>query len=344
MNVRDVLHVVDLHAGGEPLRVIVDGYPPIPGRTILERRAYLETHLDHLRKRLMWEPWGHEDMYGCLILPPERDTSDFGLIFMHNAGYSTMCGHATIAVTRFLVETGRVPWDGQSPEVVIRYDVPSGEVTSHAVMEVNDGRVTSVWFENVPAWALALDETVSVGGRRITYDVGYGGAFYALVEAGALGLRVEPAAVPELKETARQIRDAIHADHAQHAGHALVHPLEPRIRGLYGVIFTEPPKDPRHQARHVTVFADREVDRSPCGSCVSARMAVEHAHGRLPVGTAYAVESVLDTVFTGEVLGEGPAVGQHRTVRTRISGMAYLVGFRRFYVDPGDPLPPFLIR
>lgn len=336
MNVREVFHVVDLHAGGEPLRVVVDGYPPIPGRTILERRSYLETHLDHYRKRLMWEPWGHEDMYGCLVLPPERETSDFGLIFMHNAGYSTMCGHATIAVTRFLVESGRVPWDNQSAEVVIRFDVPSGVVTAHAVM--GGGQVTSVWFENVPAFAAALDQVVTLEGHPVRYDIGYGGAFYALVAAEDVGLTVEPGKVPALKAAARQIKAAIHDQRV------VQHPEEPRIAGLYGVIFTDPPKEGAHQARHVTVFADREVDRSPCGSCVSARMAVEHAHGRLFPGKPYAVESILDTVFTGEVLGRGPDVAMFPTVRTRISGMAYVVGFRRFYIDPHDPMPPFLIR
>ncbi len=337
MDVREVFHVVDWHAGGEPLRVIVDGYPPIPGRTMMERRAYLQDHLDHYRRRLMWEPWGHEDMYGCLILPPERATSDFGLIFMHNAGYSTMCGHATIAVTRFLVETGRVRPDArESPEVTVRYDVPSGVVTAHAVMQ--GGQVASVWFENVPAWAEALDETIRLDGRTLHVDIGYGGAYYALVDVAPLGLAVEPAAVPALKQAARRIRGAVEAQRV------LRHPVEPAIEGLYGVIFRAPPRDPRHQARHVTVFADREVDRSPCGSCVSARMAVEYAHGRLHPHEPYAVESVLDTVFEGQVVGAGPIVGPHRTVRTTVAGTAYLVAFRRFYHDPTDPLPPFLIR
>ena len=337
MDVREVFHVVDLHAGGEPLRLIVDGYPPIPGGTILERRAYLQEHLDHYRRRLMWEPWGHEDMYGCHLLPPERESSDFGLIFMHNAGYSTMCGHAVIAVTRYLVETGRVaPGPGRAIEATVRYDVPSGVVTAHAVTE--DGHVASVWFENVPAWAEVLNETVQVENRVLPIDIGYGGAYYALVEADALGLTVEPAAVPALKEAARRIRRAVETERV------LRHPVEPAIEGLYGVIFTAPPRDPRHRARHVTVFADREVDRSPCGSCVSARMAVEHAKGLLHVNEPYAVESVLDTVFEGKVLGPGPHAGPHQTVRTTVAGTAYIVAFRRFYLDPTDPLPPFLIR
>src|SRR5579875_3843002 len=316
MNVRDVFHVVDLHAGGEPLRLILDGYPPIPGRSMMERRAFLKAHLDHYRQRLMWEPWGHEDMYGCLLLRPEREDSQYGLIFMHNEGYSTMCGHAILAVTRFLVESGRAGWDGRSPAAIIRFDVPSGVVEAHAVMKA--GRVAWVWFENVPAWTVALDEQVTVDGRSVRYDIGYGGAFYAL------------------KAAAARIKDAIHRQRV------IVHPEEPRIAGLYGVIFTDPPRDAAHQARHVTVFADRQVDRSPCGSCVSARLAVEYVRGRLRPGEPYAVESILDTVLTGEVLGPGPDA--RPTVRTKIAGMAYVIGFRRFFLDPSDPLPPFLVR
>jgi proline racemase len=336
MDATSVFHVVDLHAGGEPLRVIVDGYPPILGGSLLDRREYLERHLDHLRRRLMWEPWGHRDMYGCLLLPPERPDSRYGLLFMHNEGYSTMCGHAVIAVAKLLVETGRVPWDGISTEVTIPLDVPSGQVMAHAVMA--SGRVDRVWFENVPAWAEAIDVAVTVNGRHISVDLGYGGAFYAIVAADTVGLEVVPESVPAFRRWAAAIRMALESVHRP------THPEDPRIGGLYGVIFTDRPKTPGHAARQVTVFADGQVDRSPCGSCVAARLAVLAARKEWPAERDYAVESVMGTVFTGRILGPGAVVGVHPTVRTTVSGTAYVVAFRRFFVNPRDPVEPFLIR
>jgi proline racemase len=336
MEATSVFHVVDLHAGGEPLRVIVDGYPPIPGETLLDRRDYLQQHLDHWRRRLMWEPWGHRDMYGCLLLPPERPDSRYGLVFMHNEGYSTMCGHAVIAVAKLLVETGRVPWDGGSTEVTMPLDVPSGQVVAHAVMA--GGHVNQVWYENVPAWAGGINLTVTVEGRPISVDIGYGGAFYAIVAADAVGLDLVPEAVPALRRWAAAIRQAVEAEHRP------VHPEEPRIAGLYGVIFTGRPRSPEHVARQVTVFADGQVDRSPCGSCVAARLAVLAARREWPTERDYPVESVLDTVFTGRIIGPGSPVGPYPTVRTTVAGTAYVVAFRRFFVNPRDPVPPFLIR
>lgn len=336
MQVRNVFHVVDLHAGGEPLRIVVDGYPPVPGATMLDRRQYVQEHWDPWRRRILWEPWGHRDLYGCLLLPPERAQSLYGLLFMHSAGYSTMSGHAVIAVAKMLVETGRVPRDPSSADVVIPLDVPSGQVVAHAVLDA--GGVDSVWFESVPAFARALDVDVNVDGVRITLDVGYGGAFYAIVPAESLGLSLTPGGVPTLRQWAARIRVAVESRLS------LEVPGAPRIAGLHGTLFTEEPRGLDHAGRQTTVFADGQVDRSPGGSGITARLAILAARGRWAVGVDFPVEGLLDTVFTGRILGPGPDLGPYPTVRTTVSGRAHIIAFRRFFEDPNDPVAPFLIR
>ncbi len=336
MHIQEVFDVVDLHAAGEPLRVITGGYPAISGKTVLDKRDYVAEHLDHYRRRLMFEPWGHEDMYGCLLVPPEREDSLYGLIFMHNEGYSTMCGHATIAVTKLLVETRQVPVPPDADEVRVKFDVPSGQIEAHARME--SGKVRSVWFENVPAFAVSLDQRLVVEGRDLTIDVGFGGAYYAVVESRQLGLGVEPDTVDELRIWARRIKAAVEKLALTH------HPIDARLNGLYGVIFTDSAHDDAHFDRNLTVFADGQIDRSPCGSCLSTRLAILDAKGAIARNQAYAVESVIDTVFTGQVIGDAAAGPPHRAVRTVIEGEAYVVGFRRFFVNPDDPVKPFLVR
>ncbi len=336
VDIREIFDVVDLHAGGEPLRLIISGYPPIPGASVLDKRAYLEAHLDHYRKRLMWEPWGHADMYGCLLVPPERADSLYGLIFMHNEGYSTMCGHATIAVTKWLVESGQVSLSGGADEVAVRLDVPSGQVESHA--RLVSGRVRSVWFENVPSFAVALDRTVTVRNREIRLDIGFGGAYYAVLDSRQLDLAVEPENVDALRDWAGAIKAQVEALGLAH------HPLDGRLSGIYGVIFTDVPHRPEHFDRNLTVFADGQIDRSPCGSCVSTRMAILDAKGAITRDRTYSVESIIDTTFTGRVMGDADPVGPYPAVRTVIEGSAHVIGFRRFFRNLGDPLEPFFIR
>ncbi len=336
VNIREVFDVVDLHAGGEPLRLVTSGYPPIPGSSVLDKRAYLEAHWDHYRKRLMFEPWGHADMYGCLLVPPERPDSLYGLIFMHNEGYSTMCGHATIAVTTWLVESGQVLIPDGAEEVEVRLDVPSGQVEAHA--RLNSGRVVSVWFENVPAFAVALEKSFTVQDRQVRLDIGFGGAYYAVVESHQLDLAVEPEHVDALREWAAAIKAAVEPLELTR------HPIDARLNGLYGIIFTDGPHQSGNWDRNLTVFADGQIDRSPCGSCVSTRMALLDAKGVIARGETYRVESVIDTVFTGQVIGDADPVGPYRAVRTVIEGSAHVIGFRRFFHNPEDPLEPFFIR
>lgn len=336
MIVREVFECADMHAAGEPLRIIQSGYPALPRGSVLDRREYLERHLDHYRKWLMFEPWGHQDMYGCLLVEPEREDSVAGLIFMHNEGYSTMCGHATIAVATYLVETGRVRVPAGADEAVLRFDVPSGQIEARARLEGD--RVGGVRFVNVPSFAGALGQRIALMGREIPVDIGYGGAFYAIVPAVEVGLSVEPGDIDGMRALLPELRRTI-----ERLG-LVEHPQDRRLSGLYGVIFTDPPHDTEHHSRNLTVFADGQVDRSPCGSCLSARLAVLSAKGELAEGRRVPVESVIDTVFTGTLLGPGPGISGQRTVRTMIEGEAYLTGFRRFYRDPGDDVGAFLIR
>jgi proline racemase len=336
MKIREVFECVDMHAAGEPLRIITGGYPPLPPGSVLDRRAYLARHWDHYRRWLMEEPWGHEDMYGCLVVEPERPDSVAGLIFMHNEGYSTMCGHATIAMATWFVESGRVTVPAGAAEVTMRFDVPSGQVVAQA--HVADGRVEGVTFENVPAYMAQRDLAVDVDGRTVPIDIGWGGAYYAIVPAERVGMKVTPDEVEPLRAWLPRIRRVVEAE-------GLVnHPTDPRLSGLYGVIFTDEPADPAHDFRQLTIFADGQADRSPCGSCVSARLAVLAARGAIRPGVPYTVESVLGTVFTGTWIGEAEPVGPYPAVRTTVRGDAYVVGFRRFFRNPDDTISPFLIR
>ncbi len=336
VELQEIFDVVDMHVGGEPLRIITSGYPALPAGSVLDRREYLQEHLDRYRRMLMLEPWGHEDMYGCLVVEPERQDSLYGLIFLHNEGYSTMCGHAIIAVTRWLVETRKVSVPSGADDVTIKMDVPSGQIMAHA--RLRGDQVVSVWFENVPAFAVALNRTLVVAGREVVLDVGFGGAYYAVVKAAQLGLSVEPDAADALREWAGAIKAEVEPLHLTQ------HPEDARLSGLYGVIFTDPPHDPEHYSRNLTIFANGQVDRSPCGSCVSTRLAVWNAKRTIEHGRSYAIESITDSVFTGSIVGEGRQVGDFSTVRTVVEGQAYFSGFRRFFGSSHDAVSPFLLR
>lgn len=335
MHVREIIETCDLHTAGEPVRVITSGLPPILGETVLAKRDYLLAHLDHYRQRLMREPWGHQDMYGCLLVEPDREDSQYGLIFMHNQGYSTACGHATLAVAKMLAETGRVI-DDASLDVVIRLDAPSGQLIAHVLR--SHGEVDDVWFENVPSYAVVINHEIVVRGQRLRVDVGFGGAYYAVIDSRQLGIPVKVDQIDAFVEWAHDVVQVIRSTSW------VTHPLEPRLSGLYGVIFTEAAHHTQHHSRNVTIFADGQVDRSPCGSGLSARLALLCAKNLVTDGEPLTVESVIDTTFMGEVLGDGPDIGPYHTVRTAIHGKAFITGFRRFYGNPEDTVEPFLIR
>jgi proline racemase len=354
-NPHRILQTIDCHAAGEPLRVVTAGLPPLPGDTILARRAYMAAHVDHLRRFLMWEPRGHADMYGCVVTPPVTPGAFCGVLFMHNAGYSTMCGHGIIGLVTVLIETGQLPAAG--PEVAVGIDTPAGLVRARA--SVDGGRVREVAMRNVPSFVLEQRVVPVDGLGDVPATVAYGGAFYALVDAPRAGLGARPAcpagipgpvaddappaepgrdSLDRLVEAAASIKAAV-----LRAG-PIAHPLEPAIRGLYGVVMGWPPQHPGADQTSLTVFADREVDRSPCGTCTSAVMAARWAAGRLPLGSPFVNESLAGTRFTGRLLEE-TRVGPHRAVAPEVSGSAYITGYHTFVLDPEDPLPDgFLLR
>lgn len=324
-----IVTAIDYHTAGEPFRIVTGGVGPIPGRTMLEKRRYAALRLDHVRQLLVCEPRGHADMYGCFLTDPVDDGAQLGALFFHNAGFSTACGHGTIALATAAVETGMVPLE--EPETGLVLDVPSGRLP--VVVSVDGGRAERVRFRNVPAFVLAEGLEVRTSRGAVTAALAYGGAFYASVEAP---LPVEPRNVPVFIELGREIKHAIEAEHD------VVHPVEPELRDVYGVIFWQ--REGERRQRNVTVFADGEVDRSPCGSGTSARLALLDRAGELPRGETLLHLSVIGTELEGRVVGVDEVAG-HPAVETEISGAAHLTGFHQFVLRPDDSLGTgFLLR
>ncbi len=332
---------VEAHTAGEPLRVITAGLPDIPGETIIEKRRYAQAHIDSLRTALMWEPRGHADMYGCIPTAPVTPDGHLGVLFLHNEGFSTMCGHGIIGLAKVGLEVGLVSVSEQDMQedgrVEVRMDTPAGRVTAHA--RLVDGRVDEVSFLNVPSFVYALDESVEVPGiGEVRYDVAFGGAFYAFVHAEALGLDLRPAQHTQLIDAGRRIKQAVMQ------ALPIAHPSEPDLGFLYGTIFIGPPQDFRHHSRNVCIFADGEVDRCPTGTGVSARAALHLARGELELGQAFVVESILGTTFTGQAV-EQVSFGPFEAVVPKVTGRAYITGRTEWLIDPADPLGSgFLLR
>ena len=312
---------IDMHAGGEPLRVVIDGLPPIEGRTVLEKRRYFREHYDYLRTGLMWEPRGHADMYGAVITPSVD--ADFDVFFLHNEGYSTMCGHAIIALTKLVVETQLVSRND------ITFNVPAGRISANA--SVVEGRVVETSFRNVPSFVYLRNQHVDAPGiGPVTFDIAYGGAFYAFVSAEKLGLRLEPDRANQLIEYGRLIK------HAVMSQFPIVHPFEEDLSFLYGTIFIGPPHDPTHHSRNVCIFAEGELDRSPTGSGMSARAALHFTAGELALHERITIESILGSTMSVKV-AEVTKCGRYDAVIPEVSGTASIIGRNEFYFDPEDP-------
>jgi len=326
-----VLTTLDMHAAGEPLRIVTGGYPDLPGATMLERRRYARERHDDLRRALMWEPRGHADMYGCVLTPPVSPEADFGVLFLHNEGYSTMCGHGVIALVTALVETGAFP--SRAPATPVNLDTPAGLVRAVAHTDAA-GRVERVSFRNVPSFVYAPDLEIDVAPfGRLTVDVVYGGAFYAYLDATQVGLAVTPEQTRELVAAGEAIKRAVNATVA------IRHPEAEDLGFLYGTILTDPPQNPAHTTRNVCVFANAEVDRSPTGTGVSGHVALLAARGALREGEEITVESILgvESVFAGRIVERG-RVGPYAAVTPEVSGTAFITGRHDFILDPRDRL------
>ena len=310
----------DYHTAGEPFRIVTSGAPEIAGATVRDRREHAarSEEVDAVRRLLCHEPRGHADMYGCFLVAPDDSGADLGVLFWHKDGYSTACGHGTIALGAWAVETGRVAAAADG-ETDVTIDVPSGRVVARVRRRA--GAVETVAFRNVPAFVVARG--VEAAGVRA--DVAYGGAIYASVPAADFGLRVEPDHLPRLIEAGRAVKRDLDGTEVSR------HREDERLSGIYGTVLYEE-LGPLHQ-RNVTVFADGEVDRSPCGSATSARCALLAADGALDRDGVLRHDSIVGTTFHARVVGESPD-----GILTEVEGTAFRTGEHRFVLDPRDPL------
>ncbi|CAN5653694.1 proline racemase family protein [soil metagenome] len=353
---RAQVRTLDLHCAGEPLRLVRSGYPAVPQLPILARRAWVTDHADHVRRLLMYEPRGHRDMYGAVLLPPERDDADVAVLFMHNAGYSTMCGHGIIALTQALIEEGLYP--ATKPVTRIRWETPAGLVSATAeVREGQDGAplVRAVRFMNVPAYLHADRLAIRPAGlrlagpaaqrRSLSVALAFGGAYYGIVDVSELGLRVVPEQVEALAHAGAAITEELRRAHTPS------HPTDPDLGFVYGTILvdSDPATSPDGRARdatirNVTVFADAEVDRSPCGSGTSALLAARHALGASDVG-----DELINAGITGETflarIEDTTRLGDREAILTSVQGRGFVTGHHTFVLDERDPLAEgFLLR
>jgi proline racemase len=340
------ISVTDMHTGGEPVRIVTDGWPEPDGATILEKRAFAQTHQDHLRRFIMFEPRGHADMYGALIVTSRLPGADFGVLFMHNEGWSTMCGHAVIALGRYAVDQGWVAVT--RPTTRIGIECPCGLVVAEVeIAEENAGAgetshgetgklAGAVSFASVPAFLFAADQRVDVPGfGEVVCDVAYGGAFYALADAAQFGLAFGRDPVRRFVDAADALTQAVKG------AVRLSHPESADLAFLYGSILTDGAAAP---TRNICVFAEREVDRSPTGSGVTARLAAMHAKGTLDIGEKRVFESITGARFDGSVVA---AVVPYpvAAIRARVGGKAHYSGKSRFMLEPDDILGRgFLVR
>lgn len=319
---------IDAHTEGEPLRIFTSGLPELKGNSILEKRRYFKQNFDHLRTALMWEPRGHADMYGCIITEPEREDSDFGVIFTHNEGYSSMCGHGIIAVTKAAIETGMIK--SVIPETTISIDAPAGQIISNA--KIKDGKVESVYFQNVPSFLYLRDAEVEVESiGKVKFDISYGGAFYAYVNADELNISMAKENFNQLIQKGMQIK------HKVMQSFEIKHPFEDDLSFLYGTIFYGKSHNTGSDSRNVCIFAEGEVDRSPTGTGVSGRVAMEYAKGNLKLNESMNIESILGTKFNGKCV-DVVKFGEYDAVVPEVEGTSYITGKHEFLIDPNDPL------
>ncbi len=322
------IETVEMHTGGEPVRIVTKGYPVIPGATILEKRRFARDHLDAFRRLIMFEPRGHYDMYGVLPVEPDIDGADMAVLFIHNEGYSTMCGHATIALGRYALDQGLIK-AGADGLARLKLQCPCG------LVEVSVEPSGAARFLSVPAFAFALDREIDLGDKRIKVDIGYGGAFYAFLPAATFGLDVRRSRTKDLVAAASAVTEAVKAQIP------LNHPDDPDLAFLYGTILTDGGDGIDAPSANICVFAADEVDRSPTGSGVTARLALMAARGearnQTEAGGWHRFESVTGSIFEGRVAAE-LAAGSFRAIRAEVQGRAYYTGTSTFTVETDDPL------
>ena len=328
MRARRVFHAVDSHTEGMPTRVVVGGVGTIPGDSMFDRRRYFMAHLDGIRKALMYAPRGHAAMSGAILQPPSRPDADWGVVFIEVSGCLPMCGHGTMGVATVLVETGMV--EVTEPVTRVRLDTPAGLVG--AAVTVRDGAAVSVSIDNVPAFTLGLDQVVPLDGAGpVSYDMAFGGNFYAILDLGQLGIPFDRAHKDRILGAGLAVMTAINERNEP------VHPDNPEIRGCHHVQFLAPGADARY-SRHAMAIYPGWFDRSPCGTGTSARLAQLHTRGQIEVGAELVNESFIGSRFTGCIIGETSVRGTPAVI-PRITGRAWITGTAQYVIDPDDPFP-----
>lgn len=329
---QQTIKCIEAHTGGEPLRVIYSGFPALHGKTILEKRRFAKENFDHLRRALMWEPRGHADMYGCILIPPESPDSDFGVLFTHNEGFSSMCGHGIIAITTVALETGLLPLHQKE----VRIDSPAGLIKAYP--RVKNNSVEAVSFDNVPSFSVKKDFVNIEGLGEVDYTIAFGGAFYAYVDADKLELDLVPENTQEIIRKGRLIKKAVTEKDGMH-----YHPFEGELNFLYGTIFIST-KYPAVHSRNVCIFADGELDRSPTGTGVSGRAAIHFAEGEIKKDESITIESILGSRFSVKVIAT-TMFGKYKAIIPRVTGNAFICGKSEWLINPEDALKDgFILR
>ncbi|HHV26917.1 MAG TPA: proline racemase family protein [Tissierellia bacterium] len=330
MHFKHYINCIDAHTCGEPLRIITSGLPPIEGDTILEKREFVLKHYDYLRKMMMLEPRGHSGMYGCIIVPPVTEDGDFGVLFTHNEGLSSMCGHGIIAVTKVAIETGMIP--AENGVKVVKIDSPAGRITAYA--DLKDGKVEQVRFQNVPCFVYEKNVKVDVDGiGEVTGEVVYCGAFYVYLDVNQVGLKVNPKNAEELVRIGMEIKNKVTAKME------FKHPTS-GVNWLYGTIFYESliRNGKKLYTKNICIFAEGQIDRSPTGTGTGGRVALHYSKGEMNKEDILINNSVIDTTMKAKII-EDTKVGEYDAVITEVSGTAYISGFNQLVLDPEDPLP-----
>jgi len=332
------IKTIDMHTGGEPLRVILNGFPELKGKSVLEYRRYCKENFDYLRTALMFEPRGHADMYGCILVPPNDPEGDFGIVFLHNEGYSTMCGHAIIAISTLAVQLHWI--DVVEGENILRIDAPCGRITSYVT--IKNGEVLHVHFHCVPSFVVGLDSEVFCEEYgRITYDLAYGGAFYAYVDLqkNQLDFDLSKGSYQKIIQAGMAIKHAV-----MEKDNEIAHPYEADLSFLYGTIFIDKTTTANVDSKNVCVFAEGEVDRCPTGSGVSGRMAIHNARKELDIGNTMRIESITNSIFKASIVTKMD-YGPFKAVIPQVEGTAHITGMQTFVIDPKDPMKNgFILR
>lgn len=332
MKLNKMISVIDTHTAGEAARLVTAGIPKIPGKDMVEKKQYFIEHLDDVRKSVMFEPRGHQDMFGAFLLPPTKEEADFGLVFMDTGGYLNMCGHNTIAAVTVAVETGMVDVEEGATEKEVVVETPAGLIYATAKLKDNGAKVKEVSFRNVESFLYKRDVELDVEGvGHVKFDISFGGSFFCIISADQLGLEVKPENASKLKEAGLKIRDAINANIE------IQHPTLAHIKTVDLVEIYDKPSHPEATFKNVVVFGDGNIDRSPCGTGTSAKLATLYAKGELKPGEPFVYESILGTLFKGRIVEERK-LADFDAIIPEITGSGYILGFSNYVYDPDDSL------